>query len=132
MNIQSLRHLSLLILLVTFLPTWSENHAHSPLQKDGRLAVLVTWRDVELEPNGPAAPVYVEAYGFVRKYGSKKSFVLKGSLAGGYEASLPPGVYDVFVSEGTSVPACKRVLIEAGSTTTWNLELKLDDVYTEK
>src|SRR5262249_26772170 len=114
MNILSLRYLSVLVLLVAFLQTGKAYHTHSPLQQDGKLVVLVTWGDAN---NTPATNTYVEAYGFVRKYGSKKSFVLNSSLAGRYEASLPPGVYDVFVSDGVSVPACKRVLITEGSTT---------------
>lgn len=98
-------------------------------EKDGTLVVLVTWGDID---NTPADDVYVEAYGFVRKYDSKKSFVLKMSEAGRYEASLPPGVYDVFVSEGTSIPRCRRVLVNSGYTGYWTLKLEIDEVYTEK
>jgi hypothetical protein len=35
---------------------------------------------------------------------SEKSFVLKMVKPGRYEAALPPGVYDVFVSEASSTP----------------------------
>jgi len=129
MNILGLRYLSVLVLLLGFLPTGRADGAGSSLEKDGTLVVLVTWGDVY---NTPATDVYVEAHGFVRKYHSEKSFVMKSSLDGRYEGSVPPGVYDVFVSEGTSVPACKRVLIKAGSTTSWTLKLKIDYVYTEK
>ena len=48
------------------------------------------------------------------------------------EASLPPGVYDVFVSEGTSIPRCRRFLISPGFTGYWTLKLEIDEVYTEK
>ena len=98
-------------------------------EKDGTLVVLVTWGDID---NTPANDVYVEAYGFVRKYNTSKSFVLKMSNAGRYESSLPPGVYDVFVSEGTSIPRCRRVLITPGLIGYWTLKLEIDDVYTEK
>jgi hypothetical protein len=101
----------------------------SSVEKDGTLVLLVTWGDVD---NTPADDVYVEAYGFVRKYNTSKSFVLKMSKAGRYEASLPPGVYDVFVSEGTSEPRCRRVLIGAGSTGYWTLKLEIDEVYTDQ
>ena len=99
------------------------------VEKDGTLVVLVTWGDID---NTPADDVYVEAYGFVRKYNTSKSFVLKMPKAGRYEASLPPGVYDVFVSEGTSIPRCRRVLITSGYTGYWTLKLEIDVVYTEK
>jgi hypothetical protein len=99
------------------------------LEHDGKLVVLVTWGDVD---NTPATDVYLEAHGFVQKYHSEKSFLLKMSSAGQYESELPPGAYDVFASEGTSVPACKRVLIKAALTTNWSLKLENDYVYTDK
>jgi hypothetical protein len=125
MNILSLRYWSVLVLLLALLAPGRADDIH----KDGTLAVFVTWGDVD---NTPATNAYVEAYGFVRKYDSKKSFVLKSSRPGQYEASLPPGVYDVFVSAGTSLPACKRVLIKADSTTSWTLKLEIDYEYTDK
>ena len=100
-----------------------------PSDKDGTLVVLVTWGDID---NTPANDVYIEAHGFVRKYNSEKSFTLNMSHAGRYEASLPPGVYDVFVSESTSIPRCRRVLISPGFAGYWTLKLETDDVYTEK
>src|SRR5215471_798707 len=48
-------------------------------KKDGTLVVLVTEGDVY---NSAAGNAYVEAYGFVPKYDSKKSFVLKMVKAG--------------------------------------------------
>jgi hypothetical protein len=129
MNTPSLRCLSVLVLLLAFLVIGRADDTTRPLEKDGTLVVLVTWGDIG---NTPATDVYIEAYGFVRKYGSEKSFVLKMSSAGRYEASLPPGVYDVFVSEGSSIPRCRRVLISPGFTGYWTLKLEIDDVYTEK
>lgn len=77
----------------------------------GTLVVLVNWGDLN---NTPATDVWIEAHGFVPKYHSERSFVLKLFQPGQYQASLPPAVYDVFVSEGTSLPRCKRVLITPG------------------
>ncbi len=127
MNIQSLRYFSVLILLLGLLVMGKAVKADQALQKDGALVVKVTWGDND---NTLADDVYVEAYGFVPKYDSKKSFILKMSHAGQYEASLPPGAYDVFTSEGTSVPRCRRLLIRKGLTTYWILKLEIDDVYT--
>ena len=98
-------------------------------EKDGTLVVLVTWGDVD---NTPANDVYIEAHGFVVKDSAEKSFVLKMAQAGRYEAALPPGVYDVFVSEGSSIPRCRRVLVTAGRTGYWTLKLEHDDVYLQK
>jgi hypothetical protein len=128
-NILSLRYLGVLALLLTFLLTGRGAGPVSPLDEDGKLIVLVKWGDAY---RTPATNVYVEARGFVRKYDSQKSFVLKSSLDGRYETSLPPGVYDVFVSDGSSVPACKRVQIKAGSTISWALQLEMDRVYSQK
>lgn len=129
MSTPSLRYLSILMLLLAVLVSGRAQDAGRSLGKDGTLVVLVTWGDVD---NTPATDVYVEAHGFVRKNDSERSFVLKMSRAGRYEASLPPGVYDVFVSEGTSIPRCRRVLISPGFTGFWTLKLEIDDVYTEK
>jgi hypothetical protein len=128
MNIPRLRYLSVLMLLLAVLASGTVQDP-GPLPKEGTLVVLVTWGDVD---NTLATDVYVEAHGFVRKNDSEKSFVLKMSRAGRYEASLPPGVYDVFVSEGTSIPRCRRVLISPGFSGYWTLKLEIDDVYTEK
>lgn len=129
MNILALRYLSALVLALAFLPIGRAEDLGRPAEKDGTLVVLVTWGDVD---NTPANDVYVEAHGFVIKDGLEKSFVFKMSHAGRYEASLPPGVYDVFVSEGTSTPRCRRVLITANYTGYWTLKLEHDDVYLQK
>jgi len=106
-----------------------EKAVDSPSGKEGTLVVLVTWGDLN---NTPATDVWIEAHGFVPMYHSERSFVLKLSQAGQYEASLPPAVYDVFVSEGTSLPRCNRVLIKSGKKEYRTLKLEVDNVYTEK
>jgi hypothetical protein len=123
------RYLGVLGFLLSFLLSGRGAHPANPLNEDGKLIVLVTWAD---SYSTPATNVYVEAHGYVPKYSSVKSFVLKSSLPGRYETSLPPGVYDVFVSDDISVPSCKRVLIKTGSTTSWALQPELDRVYIEK
>jgi hypothetical protein len=103
--------------------------AQQVVPKDGALAVDVTWGDTN---NTPATNVYVEAYGFVPRYRASKAFVLRMSDNGHYEAALPAGIYDVFVSEGSSVPRCRRILIQEGLTSFWTLKLEIDDVYNNK
>lgn len=127
MNSLRIRHLSVFVILLAFAGTSGARNPHRPVQKDGTLVVRVTWGDVS---HTPANDVYVEAHGFVHEYHSEKSFVLTSSKAGRYELSLPPAVYDVFVSEGGSDPRCRRVRVRAGVRTTWSLRLKIDEVYT--
>jgi hypothetical protein len=129
MNVRIFKYLGVLVLLAVFLRTGKTDDANSSAGKDGTLVVNVTWGDVD---NTPATDAFIEAHGFVPKYNSQRSFILKMSREGQYEAPLPPAVYDVFISEGTSIPACKRVLIKAGSITNWTLKLENDYVYTEK
>lgn len=126
MNILSLRFLKVLVLLLTLWPTQKADKGEQQCEKNGRLVVVVTWGDVD---NTPANDVYIEAHGFVREYNSEKSFVLKSSTAGRYEVSLPPGIYDVFVSEDTSEPRCRRMRVVGGLPSTWTLKLELDEVY---
>jgi len=128
-NTRSFRYLGVLVLLLGFLTSGKADNAARPSEKDGTLVVLVTWGDVN---NTPATDVYVEAYGFVRKDDSWKSFPLKLSHPGRYEASLPSGVYDVFVSEATSTPRCRRLLVAAGHAGYWTLKLEHDDVYLDE
>lgn len=129
MNILSIRSLNVFVLLLALLSMQPASEGSRQSEKDGTLVVIVTWGDVD---NTPANDVYIEAHGFVRKYNSEKSFVLKSSKAGRYEASLPPGVYDVFVSEGTSEPRCRRMRVRGDLPSTWTLKLEIDEVYTER
>jgi hypothetical protein len=99
------------------------------LEKDGALVVMVTYGDVN---NTPARNVVVEVYGYRRKYPREKSVLLKPSKGGQYGASLQPGIYDVFVSEGSSTPRCRRLEIRAGQTSCWTLKPEIDDVYLDK
>ena len=99
------------------------------VDQDGTLIILVTWGDIN---NTPADDVYVEAHGYSAEHHVPASFILKPVRPGQYESSLPPGVYDVFVSEGNSVPRCKRVLILPKKQNYWTLKLEDDEVYTSK
>ncbi|HKV79146.1 MAG TPA: hypothetical protein VJP02_13440 [Candidatus Sulfotelmatobacter sp.] len=105
--------------------------ADQPEGKDGRLVVIVTWGDTD---NTPATNVIVEVHGYTRglKSPPETPTLLKPSKDGRYEASLQPGIYDVFVSEATSGPRCKRLQVTAGLTNYWTLKLEIDDVYLQK
>jgi len=126
LNIKRLKYFAFLFLL--FLTVVQANAAF-PSEQDGKLAVFVTWGDLN---HTPANNVYVEVRGFVSKDRVERSFILQSPRAGYYEASIPPGVYNVFVSDESSLPQCKRVVIATGEAQTWTVKLVFDDVNSEK
>jgi hypothetical protein len=127
MKISSFKHLKYLTLLLLLLMAAKYVNAGPPQEKDGTLVVLVTMGDID---NSPAKDVYVEARGYVVKFDAHKSFVSTMARAGRYEVTLPPGVYDVFVSDDSSEPRCRRMRIVPGGTSTWTLKLENDEVFT--
>ena len=124
MNLLRVGTAYVLLLLLVLLPWDNPANASQASEKDGTLIVNVTWGD---GGNTPANDVYIEAHSYVVKYRSEKSFVLKMSHAGEYTVSLPPGIYDVFVSESSSWPKCRRAVIRPGSPTYWRLKLEIED-----
>ena len=123
------RHWSAFVLLATLLAIGRADGQGGSTDKQGTLVVLVTWDDAY---KTPATGVYVEAHGCAVNGVLEKSFVLKMAKAGRYEGPLPPGVYDVFVSEASSTPRCRRVLINPEGGQLWNLMLEHDDVYLQR
>jgi hypothetical protein len=105
------------------------NQQVEEMVKTGTLVVLMSWNDADTTP---ATGAYVEAHTFDANGVLEKSFILKMIQAGRYEAALPPGVYDVFISEASSSPRCRRVAVNAGYTPTWKLMLEHDDVYLQR
>jgi len=89
----------------------------------------MTWDDVYSTATNGA---YVEAHTFNANGVLEKSLVLKMAKPGRYEAALPPGVYDVFVSEPSSMPRCRRVLVTSGNTGYWKLMLEHDEFYLQR
>jgi hypothetical protein len=120
MQLRSLVFLVLLSMLAKYV------NAAPPPKKNGTLVALVTWGDVE---NTPAKGVYVEAHGYVVSLKAEKSYIFKMVHPGRYEASLPLGVYDVFVSDGSSEPRCRRMRNAPGDVGVWTLKLKMDEIY---
>ena len=125
----TLTHVKVAALTFLLLTTVQYTSAGAPPDNAGTIVVLVTWGDIG---NTPANDVYIEAHGYVERDKAEKSFVFTMARAGRYEAAIPPGVYDVFVSEGNSEPRCKRVLVVSGRTGYWTLKLETDAVFTQK
>ena len=99
-------------------------HAAPPTESNGTLRAIITEGDMD---NTPAKDVYVEAYGYVARSKSSQSFVFKMLEAGRYEVSLPPGLYDVFISDGSSIPRCRRMRVASGKVSYWLVKLEIDD-----
>lgn len=129
MIIRVVRGLSIALFLFTLFPVGSAANERRLPSKDTTFVVLVTWDGAD---KTPATGVYIEAHSFAVNYISEKSFILKMVKAGRYEAALPPGVYDVFVSEAGSIPRCKRELVgDHAPTPYWSLMLEHDHVYSD-
>lgn len=96
-------------------------------EKEGKLVVIVA----QGEDNSAARDSFVYIRGYQPKYLGEVSFTPKAIRAGWYEASLPPGLYDVLVSEGSSLPRCKRVEIKAAESKFWSLRLEVDDEHMQ-
>jgi hypothetical protein len=116
------------LIVVASLGVVSAQEAGSSSEKY-TLVVLVCWDD---QYKTPAKGVYIEAHSFDVNGTFEKSFTLKMVKAGRYEAVIPPGVYDVFVSEASSTPRCRRISTAAGYIPTWNLMLEHDTVYLQR
>jgi hypothetical protein len=126
------KHLLLVgvLLFVSFISRGSAQVSAIPTAtENGTLIVLITWGDVD---NTPADDVYIEAHTVAAKSSAPASYVLTKVHPGRYESTLPPGVYDVFVSEGSSVPRCRRVQIRPKFQSYWTVKLEIDDVYINK
>jgi hypothetical protein len=95
--------------------------------EDGSLFIAVTWGDTL---HSPATDVYIEAHGFIESLRSSRSYVLRQTAPGRYESKVPPAVYDLFISEDTSIPVCKRVQVTPKSTVLLRIDLETDLVYT--
>lgn len=91
-------------------------------QTEGRLVVSVTIGD-DKQPYSNAV-VYVR--GYRPQYNGETSTILQASQKGRFEASLPPGLYDIFVSDASSIPMCKRVEIVANETEHYTASLTAD------
>ena len=125
----SLKNWVTLALLLASLGVGFAKEAGHSSEKDGILVVLVSWDDAY---KTPATGVYIEAHSFNANGVLEKSFILKMVKAGRYESAIPPGIYDVFVSEASSTPRCKRMPVTAGYTPYWNLMLEHDTVYLQQ
>ena len=68
--------------------------------------------------NAPIAKAFV----LVHQPEGKKDFIVKVSN-GKFELSLPPGLYDVFVSASGFAPSCEKIRISPGQSAVFNPRL---------
>jgi len=110
------------IAILFWLPTL-QSAAQQTVKPDGKLVVRVFWGD----KNDPARDAFV----YIQGYLGQASTVVKPIRPGWFEFSLAPGLYDVFVSELSSLPMCKRVEIKPGHTRVYTAKLETDDEHLE-
>jgi hypothetical protein len=117
----------LLLLLFLHLPIVSEaNEKDEP--RVGFLAVSVTIGTDQ----GPSKNAFVLVRGYRPGYPGESSTILKPTADGFFETPLPPGLYDVFVSEVSSLPMCKRVEIVPGKIEHYTVNLKADEEHLQQ
>lgn len=90
---------------------------------EGKLVVLALLGD----DNAPSKDAFV----YVRGYLGQPSIAVSPSRVGWFEISLHPGLYDVFVSEGSSLPMCRRFEVKANETKVYHAKLEPDDDHLE-
>ena len=95
-------------------PISSANQA----RQEGKLTVKVLWGDF----NDPARDAVV----YVQGYLGRSSTVVSSTRPGWFETSLQPGLYDILVGEGSTLPVCKRVEIKADDTRIYTIKLEPD------
>jgi len=112
---------ALLLALLLPIAVGSQDKAE---EKTAKLIVVVLYEDID---NTPANDVYVSVQGYPRTVHFTGTTTLLGRTGSGrYEASLPPGLYDIFVSEPISIPQCRRVELEPGQEEFWKVKLESD------
>lgn len=87
--------------------------------KEGKLVVRVFVGD----NNAPARDAFV----YVRDHFGQSSAAVKPVRDGLFEIYLRPGLYDVFVGEGSSLPMCRRIEIKADRTRMYTAKLEADE-----
>jgi hypothetical protein len=66
-----------------------------------------------------------------RAVASEPDIVLQTDAEGRFRASLPPGVYDVFVSSTVFGPTCAKLTIVSGRETRYEPGIHMDDIGLE-
>ena len=118
-------------------PVWAQQpqdhtlslRAEQSARPSGKLIVTVTAG----ENNEPAknAVVYVRGYQ-ENTFPTETSILLNASSPGRFEASLAPGLCDIFVSDVVSLPRSIRVVILANRTRYYSPKLDPDEEHQEE
>jgi hypothetical protein len=96
--------------------------------KEGKLIVVVTYE----YDGGPARDSLVYVRGYRPLPFGEVSINLSPTRAGWFETSLPPGLYDVYVSEWSSLPMCQRMEIAGDGIEYYRARLKPDHEHMEQ
>src|SRR5690348_11126306 len=112
----------LVLALLSCLLSLGSNGAELP-QKEGQLIVRVFVGDDDSQAR--------DAFVYVRGCFGQPSAAITANRPGQFEKSLPPGLYDVFVSEGSSLPMCKRVEIRPDHAKVYTAKLEADEEHLQ-
>jgi hypothetical protein len=84
------------------------------------------------ETHTPFGGAFVFVRGHRRWPDGEWSDALTPTKDGYFQLILSPGLYDVFVSRGSTFPSCKRFAITAGHAEHYDANLKIDEEHMEK
>ena len=71
------------------------------------------------------------AFVYVRDPRGKSDTLANLDADGGFSVMLPPGLYDIFVSEASFLPTCQRVEVIDGQKTRVSIHLQTDEEHLE-
>lgn len=70
--------------------------------------------------------------GLTSNIGIEKDLQLIADQSGNFDADLPPGFYDLFVSASAFSPSCTKIRVKAGMTVTYTTKLKLNGLVAKE
>jgi hypothetical protein len=113
---------ALIVVLSLFVPVVVSG-AQQTSPKEGKLVVRVFIGD----NNAPACDSFVYVHGYRYQDNGEVSVAPSPAHEGWFEISLQSGLYDIFVTEESSLPMCRRVEVVAGHTRFYTAKLEADD-----
>ncbi len=70
--------------------------------------------------------------GLTSNRGIEKDLQLIADQSGNFDADLPPGFYDLFVSASAFSPSCTKIRVKAGMPVTYTTKLKLNGLVAKE
>jgi hypothetical protein len=70
--------------------------------------------------------------GLTSNIGIEKDLQLIADQSGNFDADLPPGFYDLFISASAFSPSCMKIRVKASTTVTYTTKLKLSGLVAKE